>query len=67
MDRVRDDLLTAEQRLTAIAHILAGALLRLRGRAALPQAPQGQEKIPPESAPNCLEVPGQPRLSVHSS
>jgi hypothetical protein len=58
--------LSAEQRVTAIARILAGALLRLRDRAALPALPI-EEKIPPDSAPNCLEVPGPPRLSVHTS
>jgi hypothetical protein len=66
MHRVRDDLLTPDQRLTAIAGILAGALLRLRDRVALP-ALSVEEKIPPKSALNCLEVPRHPRLSVHAS
>jgi hypothetical protein len=63
---VIDNPLTAEQRLVAIARILAGAMLHLRDRGALP-APQKEEQIPPESGSNCLEVPGHPRLSVHSS
>jgi hypothetical protein len=66
MDRVIENPLTPDQRLTEIARIVAGAVLRLRDRAALP-APAGQQKIPLNSAPNCLEVRGQPRLSVHSS
>jgi hypothetical protein len=66
MDRARDDLLPTDQRLTAIARILAGALLRLRDRAALP-ALSVEEKIPPKSALNCLEVSGQSRLSVQTS
>jgi hypothetical protein len=67
MDRARDDLLTAEQRLTAIARILAGALLRLRDRAALPSASPVEEKIPPNYLPNCLEDAGELRLSEHAS
>jgi hypothetical protein len=57
---------TAAQRLTEMARIFAGALLRLRDRAALPVA-SVEEKIPPESALNCLEVSGPPRLSVQRS
>jgi hypothetical protein len=64
MDRARDDLLTAEQRLAAIARILAGALLRLRDRAALSPAPLGEAQIPPDSTLNCLEVHGHLRLTV---
>jgi hypothetical protein len=67
MNRARDDLLTADQRLTAIARILAGALLRLCDRVALPAGPHPEVQIPPDSAPNCLEVLGQARRSVHSS
>jgi hypothetical protein len=57
MDRVIETPQTPDQRLAAIARILAGALLHLRDRAALPTASQVQQKIPEESAPNCLEVP----------
>jgi hypothetical protein len=65
MNRSIDDgALTAEQRLTAIARILAGALLHLRDRAALPSGAQPGLKIPLDSVPISLEVPDQSRLSV---
>jgi hypothetical protein len=57
---IRDGLLTADQRLREIARLLGAALLRLRRRVPPPGA-----QILPESAPNCLEVSGRPRLSVH--
>jgi hypothetical protein len=59
--------LTDDQRLREIARILARGVLRLRARVALPPAvhlpcPQ----ILPESGPNCLEVPPETVLSVHT-
>ena len=66
MDRVIETPQTPDQRLVAIARILAGAMLHLRDRGALP-APQKEEQIPPKSALNCLEVSRPPRLSVHTS
>src|SRR5262249_22186741 len=66
MDRALQDLPTAEQRLAEIARLLAGALLLLNDRAGLPSAQAGAGQIPRNSAPNCLEVTGHPRLSVHT-
>jgi hypothetical protein len=58
---------TADQRLVEIARILAGAVLRLRDRGALP-GPRKGEQIPPKSVSNCLELSAPPRLSVsHTS
>ena len=58
---------TSDQPLSEIARILAGGILRLRSRAALSQA--GAPSVPqivPESGPNCLEVPPETVLSVHT-
>jgi hypothetical protein len=51
-----------------IAGILAAGILRLRKRVALAGA-SGNSPAPgnsAESAPNCLEVPAESRLSVHT-
>jgi hypothetical protein len=60
--------LTDDQRLREIARILAGGVLRLRARLALPPAPVQLPcpQILPESGPNCLEVPPETVLSVHT-
>jgi hypothetical protein len=58
--------LTAEQRRSELAAILAAAIIRLRHRAALPHPDSGAEK-PPNSVANCLEVSPETRLSVHRS
>jgi len=60
--------LTPDQRRREIARILADGIVRLRSRAALPTAvtaPPASEK-PAASSPNCLEVSGETRLSVHT-
>jgi hypothetical protein len=48
-----------DDRRREVAAILATAILRLRGRAALPNA------NPPDSSPTGLEVSPETRLSVH--
>jgi hypothetical protein len=55
-----------DQRLREVAEILAGAVIRLRLRAALPDSIQNAGKTL-DSPPNCLEVPSETRLSVHGS
>ena len=61
------DRLTSDERLREIARIFAAGVLRLHSRVALPttraQLP-GPQNLP-KSAPNCLEVPREVRLSVH--
>ena len=71
--------MTADQRLREIAAILAAGQLRLRARSALPTDPLtlrplpvgegqgegGPEKLP-ETGPDCLEVPSETVLSVHT-
>ncbi|MCX7702016.1 MAG: hypothetical protein N2039_14160 [Gemmataceae bacterium] len=60
--------LTPDERLRAVAAILAAGVLRLRSRAALP-TDADQVRAPenlPETGPNCLEVPPQTVLSVHT-
>jgi hypothetical protein len=65
MRRNEPDPMTAEERLHAIATILAAGVLRLRALAALPdRTVLSAPKILTESGPNCLEVPGETRLSV---
>jgi hypothetical protein len=55
--------ISPEQRRAELAEILAGAIVRLRGRAALPSAAsEGQKSV--EFSVNCLERGGAPRLSV---
>jgi hypothetical protein len=59
--------MTADERLREVAAILAGGILRLRSRAALPTNP-GQDSSPkklPESGQDCLEVSAETVLSVH--
>ena len=57
MNRVFDptnpDLMSAEDRLTEVATILASGVLRLHRRAAIP-APDNHSAITPESDQNCL-------------
>jgi hypothetical protein len=48
-----------DDRRREVATILATAILRLRGRAALPT------KVPSDSSPTGLEVSPETRLSVH--
>jgi hypothetical protein len=57
-----------EQRLREVARILAAGILRLRARAALPPSSEHLPglQIPPESGPNCLELPPETGLSVHT-
>jgi hypothetical protein len=57
---------TAEEHFNEVVAILAGAVVRLRVRAALPGDFVNTEKLP-ESFPNCLELPSESRLSVHGS
>jgi hypothetical protein len=54
-----------DERLRAVAEILAAAVIRLRLRAALPDQVQDAEERP-ESAANCLEVPRQTVLNVQA-
>jgi hypothetical protein len=58
--RMKVDGVTPERRCAEVAEILARAIVRLRIRAALP-SPEN----PLDSAPNCLEVSRETRLSVH--
>ncbi len=51
--------LTPDERFTEVAGILAGGILRLHARAALPENPA-------ESGSPGLEVPDETVLSVHS-
>jgi hypothetical protein len=58
--------LTPDQRMGAVARILAGAVLRLRARAALPSATElPAPRILLENAANPLELSGQAPLNVH--
>jgi hypothetical protein len=60
--------MTAGERLREVAAILAAGLLRLRARSALPTDPgqvPGPENLP-ETGPDCLEVPSETVLSVHT-
>jgi hypothetical protein len=60
--------LTPDERLRAVAAILADGLLRLRARAALPSDPgeHPASKNQPELGRNCLEVSEETVLSVHT-
>jgi hypothetical protein len=62
------DILTGDERLREIAGLLAAGILRLRCRAALPPAPAAtpDPENPPNSSLNCLEVPRESRLNVHT-
>jgi hypothetical protein len=68
MNAGEDETLTENQRFCQIARILAAGVLRLRAHAALPPAPAQLPgpQILPESGPNCLEVPSETVLSVHT-
>ena len=56
-----------DDRRREIARILAAGVLRLHSRAALAVAPDATtQKNPEDSGQNCLEVPADPRLSVHT-
>ena len=59
--------LTDDQRLRAIAQILAAGILRLHSRAALPLAQASGPKKPADSSLNDLEVSAEVRLSGHQS
>jgi hypothetical protein len=60
--------LTPDERLRELAALLARGLLRLHERRLLPGAdgPTSPPEKPPESVSNCLELPGETRLSVHT-
>jgi len=59
--------LTPEERLREVATILAGGLLRLRDRAALPNptAPHPAPEIPATASTQGLEVPANKSVTVH--
>jgi hypothetical protein len=65
--RLHDDSppLNADQQIREVAGILAAGILRLRARAALPGQLSGGNNLP-ESSDNCLDVPVETVLSVHS-
>jgi hypothetical protein len=56
--------LTPDQRFQELTGILAAGLLRLAPRAMSPSISATQNSQ--ESAANCLDVPPNPRLSVHT-
>jgi hypothetical protein len=63
------DDLTPDQRFQYIAALLAAGLRRLRPRAGDPAADGSTIVLPnnlPELSLNCLELPGQTRLSGHT-
>jgi hypothetical protein len=62
-ERTRPAFLTAEQRLSELAGILAAGILRLKTRAALP-GDGARPGNPPDSNPACLDVPAKTVLSV---
>ncbi len=69
MDRTwtDDDHLTEEQRLRDLARTLAAGILRLRARHLIPTGgDQPRPQIAAESSANCLEVPPETVLSVHT-
>lgn len=55
--------LTADERLSELAAIMAAGVLRLKARAALPDAEAAQE-ISADSDATCLDVPAKTVLSV---
>ena len=60
--------LTPDQRIGALARILAAGILRLRARAALPSAAElPAPRILPENAANRLELSGEAPLTEHRS
>jgi hypothetical protein len=60
------DVMTSDQRLRAIADVLAAGILRLHARAALSAIEDKHTgpEIRPESSPNGLEVPDETVLNV---
>jgi hypothetical protein len=58
--------MTPDRRRDAIVRILAAGVLRLHTRAALTVTTTSPEN-PVKSAPNCLELGGDSRLTVHGS
>lgn len=60
--------MTADERLREVAAILAAGVLRLHSRAALPDDSNRNSgpESPPDAEPNCLEVPGETVLTVHT-
>ena len=60
--------MTDDERLHEVAGIIAAGILRLRARAALPTCPaqHAAPKDSRESDRNCLEVPAETVLSVHT-
>jgi hypothetical protein len=69
MHYVHDDrrMPTPDDRRREVARILAGAVLRLRARAALPAPELTAPRILTENVVNPLDVPAETRLSVSSS
>jgi hypothetical protein len=61
----RRSFLTPVERRSEVASILAAGVLRLRARAALPDADPAPEKSQ-ESGLTCLEIPDETVLSVHN-
>lgn len=59
------DSLAPDQRLSAIACILAAGILRLQSRAAL-LAHAAESENPSDSGPACLDVSAKIVLSVHA-
>lgn len=57
--------LADDERLSAVANILAAGILRLRSRAAL-RDPAAKSENPLESGPACLDVSSKTVLSVHA-
>jgi hypothetical protein len=57
--------LTADDRLSAVASILAAGIIRLQSRAAL-LAQVAESENPPDSSPACLDVSSKTVLSVHA-
>jgi hypothetical protein len=68
MNAGEDKILTENERFRQIARILAGGVLRLRARAALPTAATQRNgpQILSESGVNGLEVPPETVLTVHA-
>jgi hypothetical protein len=56
--------LSPDQRFSELAGILAAGLLRLAPGSSSSPTSAPQKSL--ESVPNCLDVPANPRLSVHT-
>ena len=60
-------LLTPEDRLREVAAVLGRGLIRLLNRPTVAgPAEQAASKNPPDSSQNCLELPAETVLSVHT-